>query len=67
MKAWERGLPSVRTDAGFGKHYHSSFALQVRVKALHHWIRKGEADKAARAAREAAHTVNTLSRHGVSA
>jgi hypothetical protein len=29
-----------------GVHPETLFALDVRIKALHHWIRKGDGDKA---------------------
>ena len=37
-------------------------AFASRVKAMHHWIRKGNADKAANSARAAAHVANAVLR-----
>lgn len=35
-------------------------AMKVRVKAMHHWIRKGEANKAAARARDLAHSIHAM-------
>lgn len=43
---WARHAPSAFAPASI-----DSISFKSRVKALHHWIRKGEADRAASAAR----------------
>lgn len=54
----------ISMEPGFGRNHHAKTALQVRAKAMLHWIRKREADKAAKSAREVAHVANALFRHG---
>jgi hypothetical protein len=48
--------------SGFVSHLglgpQGEMALKIRVKAMHHWIRKGNADNAARSASAAAHIAN---------
>lgn len=47
--------PNQVTDTG-------AFALQSRVKAMHHWIKKGNSEKAQRMAASAAHVANAILR-----
>lgn len=52
-KDWGRGIPTAETNLSGA--YSSDLAFASRVKAVHHWIRRGNADKAAMAARAALH------------
>jgi hypothetical protein len=40
-------------------------AYRSRVKAMHHWIRKGNADRAARVSRDLFHQINAMQRVGI--
>jgi hypothetical protein len=51
-KNWSGGLPAA-TPTLLGLKANMTF--QAHVKAMHHWIRKGDARKAALSARDAAH------------
>jgi GDP-D-mannose dehydratase len=63
---WARQVPGVDRGLKMGnlESLQSSFYFKTLVKAMHHWIRKGNADKAALRAREAAHVFNIMDRRG---
>jgi hypothetical protein len=55
MANWMSAQPSIYTGP-------MEFHVAAKVKAMHHWIRKGNDVKAALAAREAFSAVNVLLR-----
>lgn len=60
---WESGLPSATAEMyslNTNRPDLFDFSFRVRVKALHHWIRKGDPTKAAARAREVAHQVHAI-------
>jgi hypothetical protein len=62
VRGWMRGenVPTVLT--GSWAEPAQDFALQIRVKALHHWIRKGNADKARHRMVECIGTIRSMER-----
>lgn len=46
------------------KVFHGNWALTVATRAMLHWIKKGNEERAAQRAREAAHYGNIVIKHG---
>jgi hypothetical protein len=59
---WDKGLPKTWAAGPGEARFVGSAATQIRVKAMHHWIRKGEPDKAYRAARDVFHALKYVGR-----
>ena len=45
---------------GLAVHPEQQFALSIRIKALHHWIRKGNGDKARHRMVECVRTIKAI-------
>ena len=64
-KAWMRGEVSAPViDHGSGGGDLQSLAFKIRLKAMHHWIKKGNGDRAYLVARDLAHQINFMIRVG---
>lgn len=51
--SWNAGLPGAYLPGADARRPHASHVLNVKVRTLHHWLRKRDPDRVYRAAREA--------------